>query len=510
MGQTKKDLFSTMAMMFASFAITYIISFVLTSYITNNIGIDAAGFVNLSKNFVSYATIITTAINAFAVRFITVAYHQNDIAKVKTYFSSVFFADLVLGAIILFVALGADIYISRFMNVSAELETSVQLLFALVFISFFFTVVGTVFTSAAYIKNRLRTVYILKCSGSILEAVVLVVMYKTMTPKLWYVGLGLCLSALLILLGYIRMSKVLIPEIKIDRRFYSFEAIKELVGKGFWNSVNSLGNTLNSGLDIYISNIMLGDVAMGQVSIAKTIGGIMSTVCSTVSQPFQPELLRKYTAMDKEGLINDFKYSMKICGLVTNVVFAGFAALGIMFYKLWIPTQNVELIYRLTMITMLVAIAEGSVYPLYYIYVLTVKNKLPCFVTIAGGVLNVIGMIALIRLTDIGVYAIVITTAVIMNGINLIFNPLYMCHCLKVPKSTFYPVIFRNIAAGLLTTLILWFGSNLITVSVSWMSFVVSVLVCGVIALVLCGFLILGPNSFKGMITKLMRGVVKK
>lgn len=510
MNQNKKELFSTMAMMFASFAVTYVISFVLTSYITNNIGIDAAGFVNLSKNFVSYATIITTAVNAFAIRFITVAYHQNDIAKVKTYFSSVFFADLALGAVILLVAFAADIYIDYFLDVSAELKTSVQLLFALVFVSFFFTVVGTVFTSAAYIKNRLRTVYILKCSGSILEAAVLVVMYKTLTPRLWYVGLGLCLSALLILVGYIRMSRVLIPEIRIDKRFYSFGAIKELVGKGFWNSVNSLGNTLNSGLDIYISNIMLGSIAMGQVSIAKTIGGIMSTVCSTVSQPFQPELLRKYTAMDKDGLIHDFKYSMKICGLVTNVVFAGFAALGVMFYKLWIPTQNVELIYRLTMITMLVAIAEGSVYPLYYIYVLTVKNKLPCFVTIAGGVLNVIGMITLIKFTDIGVYAIVLTTAVIMNGINLVFNPLYMCHCLKVPKSTFYPVIFRNIASGLLTTLILWGVSNFIAVNVSWLSFVVSVLICGCAALVLCGFLILGPQSFKAMAAKLIRSATRK
>lgn len=31
-------------------------------------------------------------------------------------------------------------------------------------------------------------------------------------------------------------------------------------------------------------------------------------------------------------------------------------------------------------------------YPLYYVYTLTVKNKIPCFITIIGGVLNVVSI----------------------------------------------------------------------------------------------------------------------
>ena len=94
---------------------------------------------------------------------------------------------------------------------------------------------------------------------------------------------------------------------------------------------------------------------------------------------------------------------------------------------------------------MLPCITEGCVYPLYYVYTLTVKNKIPCFITIIGGILNVISMYVLLRYTEIGVYAIVITTAVIMNFINIITNPIYICKCLKIKITTFYPNILRNI-----------------------------------------------------------------
>ena len=102
--------------------------------------------------------------------------------------------------------------------------------------------------------------------------------------------------------------------------------------------------------------------------------------------------MREYSEDNKEALIKELKYSMKVCGVLTNIVFAGFCTLGIAFYQLWIPTQNIQLVYRLTVLAMLPCITEGCVYPLYYVYTLTVKNKIPCFITIIGGILNVISM----------------------------------------------------------------------------------------------------------------------
>ena len=93
---------------------------------------------------------------------------------------------------------------------------------------------------------------------------------------------------------------------------------------------------------------------------------------------------------------------------------------------------------------MLPCISEGCVYPLYYIYTLKVKNKIPCMVTIIGGICNVVAMFLLIKYTNLGVFAIVLTTAVVMNVINLVTNPLYMSHCLKAVSYTHLDVYKRQ------------------------------------------------------------------
>lgn len=61
--------------------ISYLINFLLTPYITDNIGIEAYGFVSIAKNFVNYAQIATIAITSFVVRYISVSYHEKKMQE---------------------------------------------------------------------------------------------------------------------------------------------------------------------------------------------------------------------------------------------------------------------------------------------------------------------------------------------------------------------------------------------------------------------------------------------
>ena len=55
---------------------------------------------------------------------------------------------------------------------------------------------------------------------------------------------------------------------------------------------------------------MLNAVAMGQVSIAKNISALTYTLYATVSQPFQPGFLKKYSEGDVFGLLKELKLSL--------------------------------------------------------------------------------------------------------------------------------------------------------------------------------------------------------
>lgn len=367
------------------------------------------------------------------------------------------------------------------------------------------TTVSTVFVSAAYVKDKLEVYNAIKALGYFIQGASLVISFMMLNTKVWYVGLALCLTSLTILIGTRWMTAKYLPEAKISLQDFSTDSFKTLTKNGIWNSVNSLGNALNSGLDILITNLMLTVIGMGQISVAKTISGLVASFYSVLGTPFQPTLLKHYSDENKPALLSVFKESMQWCGIVTNVVFAGFVAVGLQFLNLWIPKQDTNLIYILCILALLPCLSEGCVYPLYYIYALTVKNKIPCFVTIIGGLINIGSMYLLIRFTNLGLYAVLITTAIIMNFINLVTNPLYMSRCLKVKYSTFYPQIIRNILSCGVATGVLFFISKLLPSTTGWISLIIRILLLGIIA-----FLVQLPIQFKIQEMKLMINKIAK
>ena len=282
--------FSALAM-----GIYYLINFFLTPYITENIGAEAYGFVSLSKNFVTYAGIITIALNSYATRFIAVSYHQKDKKRCEMYLSSVFYANIILSAVLLVIFILGSLNISLIFNVSEYLVNEIEVLFILTGISFAITTSLTVFSASAYVKNQLDKVNIIKGLAYIIEAIVLIILFWILHPSVIYVAIGSIVSAVIIGIGNYILYKRYLPELKISRKDVSGKAVKELVGNGIWNSLNSLGNTLNSGLDLIISNLMLTPIAMGQLAIAKTISAMFYALFQLLAQPFQPIFLKDYS-----------------------------------------------------------------------------------------------------------------------------------------------------------------------------------------------------------------------
>lgn len=468
----------------SAFLINYAINLVLTPYITNNVGTEAYGFVSLAKQFAQYASIITAALNSFASRYITIEYHKDNKYKSNVYFSSIFFSDLVLASIVFFITVVALLFLGNLINIPEYLIYDVKLLFLFVFINFWITTVFTAFSSAAFVSNKLDLVGIFKGVSYLVEAVVLCFLYLFFVSKVFYVGIGLIAASLVIALTNIWISKKYTPDLYISIKFFSKDAVKRLLLDGIWTSINSLGNVLNSGLDLIVCNLLLSSLAMGQIAIAKTIDSIFCSLYQLIAQAFQPMFLKSYANSDMDKLLKELKFSMKLSGLFSNLAFSGFVALGLVYYRLWIPTQDIKLIYSITIITILTSVSGGPMNPLYYIYTLTVKKIIPCIVTIIGGILNVLGMYLIIHYTDMGVFAVVWTTAVIMSLINFISNPLYMSYTLGLPWFTFYPNILRNIASCFFLTIMFKRLANLFT-PYSWVTLIACIIIYSIIGAII-------------------------
>ena len=497
----KKHVYVAMLISFMAVVLNSFISLYLTPLITNSVGIEAYGFVSLAKSFTSYATIVMTALNSYAARYMSVSYLRNEKGEYAKYFNTVLFGDIAIAGVILLVGVFGIFRLEYILNIPASLIRDVKILFLLTFVTFYISTITTAYAATAYVKDCLEVYNTSRVLSYIVEIGTLLFLFWLFDAKVWYVGIATVAAASVVFYASKKMTLKRIQELEISLRLFDMQSMKKLIVNGFWNSANSVGNALNSGLDLLISNLMLSAVSMGQISIAKNISGLIYTLYLTISQPFQPNLIKKYSGGDKEGLIKELKYAMRVSGVITNTVFAGFCILGTSFYNLWIPNQNIVLVHSLTVIAMLPCISEGCVYPLYYIYTLTVKNKIPCIITILGGVSNVFGMYFLIKNTNLGAYSIVVTTAVVMNFINFVTNPLYMCHCLKISKRTFYPNIFLNVLCCVVAILTMKGIVLIYPIAKGWESFAVHVIVCGGIGLLAQMMIAFKPSDSKKLLT---------
>lgn len=479
---TRAQLAITMLFTGIAFVISYMTNFFLAPYITREVGADAYGYITLARNFSNYAMILTTALNSYAARFISVEYHRRNYKKANEFFSSVFYANLVLVGVIILIAGIVIIKLEDIFVIPNKIVLDSKILFMLVFISFGITSVGTAFTASAYIRNRLDLTGIFKGCSYFIEAFTIFGLFILFGPTLWFVGLGLVFAAIEIFISNYLITKRLTPELIIKKSSFSLSAVKTLVVNGIWNSINNLGNTLNTGLDLVITNLLLTPLAMGQLAYAKTIGTMFSTLYQLISQPFQPIFLKLYAEKKKEELVKELVFSMKISGFFSSVAFGGFVALGTVYFRLWIPGQDIDLIQILTILTILSCLGEGAISPLFYVYTLTTKFKIPCMVTLIGGFFNVAGMYFLIRYTNLGVYAVVITTAVISSIINIIFNPLYIAKCLKVRLLTFAIPMFKHILSCSIITIFYIVLAKVYTPS-SWLGLIICAIVYGIFGL---------------------------
>ena len=75
------------------------ISFVLSPYIVKTLGVEANGFVSLAQNFINYISLAATALNSMGSRFLMMAYYNDDHDKFRRYYSSLFFANLLLALV---------------------------------------------------------------------------------------------------------------------------------------------------------------------------------------------------------------------------------------------------------------------------------------------------------------------------------------------------------------------------------------------------------------------------
>lgn len=485
-----------------AFAINLGISFFLTPFIVERVGVEANGFVSLANNFIEYAQLVTVAINSMAGRFVTIKIHQKNEEEANKYFSSVFIANLIISIVLTILSVFVIIFINNLVNISDTILNDVRILWGFIFANFILGLFTSVFNVSTFVKDRLDLNAFCNIKGYLIRIVILLFCYFVLDVHVWYIGMALFFMGLYNLLKNIYYAKKLTPELKIRKKYFDLKSIIELLKSGVWNTLSKLSSILSSGLDLLITNIFINATAMGVLSLAKTIPTVILSLFGTIAAIFAPSLTINYAKKDNQLIKKDLKNSIKILGILSSIPLAILIGFGREFYGLWAPTQNSNILYILTLINCASLIFCLPLEPLYNVFTATNKIKTSSLALIVFSTLSIATTFILLKIVpdDMNIKMFVILgTSSFYNIVRVLtFLPMYGAKCLDFKLNTFYGPIVKNTISVIILSVIAIIIKNILNIN-SWLLLIAGAIFVGILGLVINTMIILDKNDRKNI-----------
>lgn len=433
--------------------INLLVSFFLSPYIVKNIGVEANGFVTLANNFVMYATLIVTALNSMAARFISISYNKGDYKRANMYYNSVFWGNLIIVAILIVPAILSLIKLEYIVDVPNNILFDVKLLFSFVFFNFFITTGFPNWDCGTFISNRLDRSYIPQMISTLIRCIFLLIAFTLLVPKVYFVGIAATIMTLITLFANGINTHKLTPELKIElmpnKIICSWKAIKELVISGIWNSIANVGMILLTGVDLIICNVYLGATFMGVLSLTKIIPNYMDQLASAVTSAFTPELTINYAKGNKDKLLKDINRSMKLSSVILTIPISVFIVFGKDFFNLWVPGQDAKLLQILSILASFKFMFTAGIQILYNVFPTVNKVKGNAISQIITGICSIVITIFIVKFTKYGIYAVAGVSSLCAVIKNLVYVIPICAKYLDLKWNTFYKQVFLSLFSSI-------------------------------------------------------------
>jgi len=500
--EDKKRLSINLFAQIFAFAVGFIINFLLTPFVIKKLGTEAYGFIGLANNFVSYTSLITIALNSMAARFITISFHKGDIETAKKYFSSVYYSNLFLSIIIVLFAIFTVVFLNYIIHIPNELVWDVKSLFGLTFLNSVIALTSNVYMIATFVRNRLDLSSLRNIVSNLLRVVFVVLPFLLFKPHLWYYGISALVATLFIVISNRLLTKSLLSDFTINKSLFDFKLVKELIFSGGWNLLTKLSQVLSTGLDLLIANLFINAIAMGTLSISKTIPTVILSLCGSMAAVFAPKLTELYARGKIDALQNELLNNIRIMGLFSVLPLVIFLVLGKDFFHLWVPTQDSHVLYILSSITvcsLLIAVPQES---LWNIFTITNKVKISSVNIFLVNFLIMIIIIICFYCFDNEYYKLIsIVMARFIGEVicSLTFLPIYGAKCLNLKWYYFYPLIFKNLFLSIIAIVCFLLLKKYFVIN-NWGNFIVLATLMCVITIILLSFFILNKSQKKKLI----------
>jgi len=434
----------------AGFAISVAIGLWYTPFLIHHLGAAAYGIVPLVTAITGYMTILATALNAAVARYVTIELEKGDSKTASEYFNSSLFGSLSLAAALLLPAIWASLHVELLINVPASQLAHTRWLFICAAGAFMLSMIQTPFGVSTYSLNRFELRKALELSRQIVSVVVVLILFRLVSPQLWAVGLGIVAGTAVSFAGAVWFWRVLTPGLRVSVSHVTMHAVRGLTSMGGWMSINSIGTLLFLAIDLLVINRLFGPESGGRYAAVMVWSNLLRSIAGVMSDVFAPSVLVLYARNDIDGLVAYMRRSMKCVGLMIALPIGGICGLGEPLLRTWLGPGFADLAWLLTLMTIHLSV-NLAVLPLFCIQTATKHVRLPGLVTVAMGVANLGLALLLAGPVGWGMYGVAAAGAIVLTSKNLLFTPVYAARLLKRRPLSFLSEALPIIAAALAT-----------------------------------------------------------
>jgi O-antigen/teichoic acid export membrane protein len=505
--QTGKNIIVTIL----AFMLQLSISLYTSPKLIKAIGTESYGFIGLAADIVNYLTIITTIFNSVASRFITFEIAKGNVRRAERYFNSLLATNFVLGTCFAIIGAVTVTFIDRIFTIPQNIILDVRITFAITFITFIVSVVTNIFNTAAFVKNRLDIQGARNIIQYVIRLICVVSLLALPQLHIYYVSVSSLVAAIVVAILNIDIKRRLLPEVKISLKYASFADVKVLASAGIWLAITNLSSMLMRGLDLVIANKFLGAYDMGLLSVARTFPNSFTSAVATLAPIFTPVFIALWAKNDHDKLIKSIQSSIKTMGLILFVPVSGFIVFSRDFYTLWQKSYSPEeigIICTLSTITVIQCYFNSTTATMAQTSVVVNRMKLPVFISLGCGLLNVLVVFLLLKFTNLGVYAIVLSSSTIIITRYVLFNCFYCAKILNHTVKDFYLSCLHTWLTIPVQIIFMTFIKSFVQIS-RWPVFLVMVAICGILGYILELFMLEGNNSIL-MINKIVEMIKGK
>jgi O-antigen/teichoic acid export membrane protein len=504
---SKKNFLNLIANFFSMF-LYILISLYLTPIIISNSGVEAYGFVTLARNLTFYLTIFTVSINSLAGRFVSVYYYRDQKDKAKIIFDNVIISNIILFIVFSLFFILFITNLEFLFKIPIILLSEIKILFLFVYIGFLIETISSIYQISLFLTENLHLVAFRNIEGSIIRAVLIYFIYLGPNKQIFFIAFAAVISYLYQLVWNLYYQRKFLPQFSNNGISFNFTLFMPLIKSGLWNSVNQFSFILRNSFDLLVVNIVLGTYTLGILGLSKTIPVIFINLLISIYSVYTPTITKLFALDDFKNLFIYIYRTNNFISLFVNTFIAGFVTIGFSFYKLWIPTQDFELVYYVSLIVLIDFIFCGSIsVGIQSILIATNMIKLDSIINLIQGFTNILIYFLLANFDDVNIIHFSLVAPLTTLIKNFFFTFFIASKAIKQKTLTFVFLSLKNFIFTFFITSLFYFITLLFTIS-SWSILILLSIFLGFFGILINSFLYFDLREIRDLFRTLKRTLI--